>query len=425
MSAINIPMKLPFFQLRKPEYRPYGVVLLIGLLLRILWAIAVPVDPVSDSYAYDRFAINVATGQGYGWEPNLATAFWPPGTSFLYAGLYWLFGHHFSAIVILNLILSEIIIGLTMFLANTWFNSRIAIITGLLFAIWPSQIQFTTVLASELPFTALILGVLALWTRSQTQLWKTTGMLGILLAAASYVRPTVFLFPILLFFFRWDDAKARFKHLGSVIAMFLIMGLLIAPWSIRNTQEFGQFVTISTNGGATLWMGNHPGSNGGYTDVPDEASHLNEAERDKYLKAIAIAHIKEQPILFLQRSVSRLIMTHSRESIGIAWNEKGLTQRYGEKVLLPLKLINQAYWISILGCALAGIVLLMTKKGWYRALSHPTVVIWGYFAAIHAIIIAQDRYHFPSNPMIATLAALTINRAIEFRRKLTEMNPSQ
>jgi 4-amino-4-deoxy-L-arabinose transferase-like glycosyltransferase len=383
-------------------------IILLGLFLRVLWAIAVPVDPVSDSYAYDTFARNLATGQGYGWKNNEPTAYWPVGTSAVYAIFYWILGHTYWPIVVFNLLLAVISIGGCIYLAELWFNRQIAIVTGLLLALWPSQIQFTTVLASELLFNALIVVALALWFSENLSLRSRVIWVGIVLAAASYVRPIALLMPILFLLWRYIKTQELFKTVTATLVMLVLMAGLIAPWSIRNTLEFGQFVTISTNGGANLWMGNNPASTGGYMDLPSEVNGMNEAQRDKYLKALATAHIKEKPLLFVFRTIKRTIDTHSRESIGVAWNEKGLIARYGNWILTPLKVINQIYWMAMLGLGLIGIVLMGHQYGWLTMLTSPMVLLWGYFAAVHAVIVAQDRYHFPSIPMIAILAASTV-----------------
>lgn len=399
------------------RHKVYLYILIATVLVRILWAVAVPVDPVSDSYAYDTFAKNLAIGQGYGWNSKDLTAFWPPGTSFIYALLYLIFGHTYIPIIILNLFVSLVIVAVTMRLAEVWFNPTVATSAGWLLALWPSQIQFTTVLASELLFNAFVLIALLLWLNEQMTLRFRAIWVGVTLAAASYVRPTALLIPILLLFFRWIYSKELFKTVTATLIMVIVMALLIAPWSYRNTQLFGQFVTISTNSGSNLWMGNNPKSTGGYMNLPPEVKGMNEAQRDDYLESIAKNHIKEEPLLFLKRCVTRIFDTHSRESIGIAWNQKGLTKRYGEQILRPLKILNQVYWMSMLGLSLIGIILLVKQKGLINTLIHPTILIWGYYAAVHAIIVSQDRYHFPSIPMISILAAIPIAYYLKIKHK--------
>ena len=36
------------------------------------------------------------------------------------------------------------------------------------------------------------------------------------------------------------------------------------------------------------------------------------------------------------------------------------------------------------------------------------LVLWAYFAILHAAIVSQDRYHFPSIPFIAILSSLGV-----------------
>jgi hypothetical protein len=61
------------------EKRSLLIVLLIALILRVIWAFIVPVVPLSDSYAYDVFARNLASGVGYGWGPGNLAAHWQFG----------------------------------------------------------------------------------------------------------------------------------------------------------------------------------------------------------------------------------------------------------------------------------------------------------------------------------------------------------
>ena len=47
----------------------------------------------------------------------------------------------------------------------------------------------------------------------------------------------------------------------------------------------------------------------------------------------------------------------------------------------------------------------------------PAIVLWTYFAVLHAIIVAGDRYHYPSVPPIAALAGLALATWTEHRTK--------
>lgn len=140
---------------------------------------------------------------------------------------------------------------------------------------------------------------------------------------------------------------------------------------------------------------------------------MNQAQLEKYLGAKATSYIRQHPGLFVRRTLKKLLMLHDRETIGVVWNEKGLAQRFCTRVLLPLKILSTGFWFLALGLALFGIVLLIVERGFLPTITHPGVLIWSYFALLHAVIVLNERYHFPSIPMIATLAGFAIASSIQ------------
>jgi 4-amino-4-deoxy-L-arabinose transferase-like glycosyltransferase len=412
-------MNLPEFSRNTKLNNPYLWILFIALLLRILWAIvAVPITPLSDCLAYDTFARNLAQGYSYGWTPTEPTANWAPGTSFVYSLFYRVFGYTYVPIIIFNLLLGIIIIGISMQLAARWFNQQIALLTGLLLTLWPNIIQFTTILSSELLFTALLLIVMKMWLNEQTQLWLKALLVGIMLTAACYVRVDAIFIPLVLFLFRWINTREILRTLGAVAIILIVMSLLIAPWSIRNTKLYGEFTLISGVLGTAFWSGNNPNTVGGKPVYakPKETEGMDIAQRADYLGSIAINYIKEHPFKFIIRTFEKLIFLHSSQTIGVVWNQEGLVFRYGTSVLFPLKVINQLYWLSVLGLALIGIILLGKQQGWLKMIIHPVVVIWAYFAFGFAVTESTTRHNFYASPMVAILAAITIAYVWEVKR---------
>jgi 4-amino-4-deoxy-L-arabinose transferase-like glycosyltransferase len=384
------------------------VTTVVGTLLAVsaAWAFLVPVIPVSDSVGYDRHAWNIAQGYGYGWGPGRLSAFWAPGTAFLYSALYALFGHTYLPIVLLNIALRVGIVVLMMALTREWFGRSASFACGLLLALWPSQVQFTTVLASELPFTFLMLLGLFVWTRESLG-WLRRGLIaGLILAAAAYVRPQALLLPVIFAAARVARERQVVQNGAAVIVALVVMVALMAPWSVRNTQLFGQRVLLSTNGGANLWMGNNPQSSGGYMPLPEHLLDVNEAVRDKLLMQQAVEYIRNDPSGFAGRVLRKALVLHERETIGVHWNAAGLEARFGSMALPLLKIVSQAYWLGALFAGLAGLVFFLWRTPFLTAVTHPAFLIWLYFTTCHAVIVIQDRYHFPSIPFIAALAAL-------------------
>jgi hypothetical protein len=394
--------------------KAWAVLLGAALLLRAGWAVIVPVAPVSDGHAYDVLARTLALHGVYGWEPGSPTAYWPVGTSFLYSLAYRAFGLEYRPIAALNVALGVAVVALTTAVARRWVGTRAAVAAGWLVAVWPSLVEFTTVLASELPFLVLVLAALAVWPRGESRGGARAIATGVLLAGASYVRPTALLLPAVLALL----AVAREREPVASVALrtavvVAVMATCLAPWSIRNTRLFGRFVIVSTNAGTNTWMGNNPETTGAYMPEPELA--LNEAERDAYLGAEARRHILAAPGAFAARSAGKLVALHARESIGVTWNGRGLAERFGPAAIAALKLAGNAFWWGALASALAGAVGLALHRRWTALLA--PAVIWGYFAALHAVTVIQDRYHFPSIPFIAALAGVAI---VEARRALTD-----
>ena len=402
------------------------LILAVAVALRVAWSIAIPVVPVSDGDAYDILARMIAEHGVYGWAPDRPTAYWPVGTAAIYAAVYFFFGHNYTAIVVLNIIMSSAIVGLTIWLGRIFFNDTIALVAGGLMAIWPTEIGFVTILSSELPFTVFFLSGLLAWFNNRIAPWFIRAVVGgIAFGGAIYVRPAAMFLP----FVAWLSAIPNWRKLRDTLPMLLatiiMIGVTIAPWSIRNTKLFGHFVGLSTNGGISLWVGNNPNATGYYMDpyykdmMPASMEQWGEYERNKVFTQAALRYIVENPASFVARSLKKAVLIYIGETTAVHWNVEGLKQRFGESVLFPLKLLTQGFWTVMLLLSVAGLILLLKQDGLLLTFTNPTILISVYFTAFYAVFLAGDRYHFPSHAFIALLAANTI----QFIRARKQLNP--
>jgi len=395
--------------LRDPAWlRTAGLwALFAAFLLRAYWAMSVPVVPLSDSNAYDVFAQNIAAGHCYCWRPGEPTAYWAVGTAALYALIYGAFGHSYAAIVVLNILLGLGTTALAMSLARRWLGPVPALLTGWILALWPLMIEFTTILASEMLFNFFVLA--AFWFASVPG-WRwfpRAAATGVALAASAYIRPVALLLGPLAFLQEALVQRRPGRAFAACAVASVLMVALILPWSLRNLQVFDRFVLVSTNAGANFWMGNNPGTNGGYMPLP-ETGIVNEADLDRHLNQEAWEYIRREPLAFVARSLKKAVLLHERESIGVSWNEEGLERSFGRGVLMPLKIVSLVYWWLMLAGAAYGLVLLWRQRTWLQFLTLPPLTAWAYYTAIHSITVTGDRYHVPSDPFIAMLAAYAI-----------------
>jgi hypothetical protein len=405
----------------RPPARNYLAVLALAAAVRLFWAVLVPVVPLSDSAIYDGAAQRLAQGLPYTIDAasTSPSAHWPIGTSFMYSLVYRIFDpltQGYTPVVVLNLLISLAVVALSMALASRWFGARAGVITGILMALWPMHIEFTTVIASEPIFTTCILGGLLAWPPFRSRDDKTPesyarlAAAALCFAAATFTRPTSLLFPIILAGIEFLRTRRLIAPAIRAAIAMLILLVALSPWTYRNHRVFNKLVLVSTNGGTNMWMGNNPGTTGYYQSPPTPDLGQNEAVWDKELGNRAKAYIREQPVAFVKRSIIKAVRLHDRETIGVAWNLEGLKRRSsffdtgsGAKIL---KALSSGYWYIMLALAI----------------THPAIVFFAYFTAVHAIMVIQDRYHFPVTPMIAALASLPI-AALLSRKNPVDTSP--
>ncbi len=382
-------------------------ILLLGFLLRVAWALAVPIVPISDSTVYDILAQRIAAGDGYSWPDGRPTVYWAVGASALYAVVYALFTHSFIAVSIVNIVMGTLLVLAVYKLALTRFDEGVARLAALLAAVWPAWIALTSVLSSELPSNLfLAAGMTVIMSRRYS--WLLRIALGsLLLIAAAYIRPTtlplIVAVPVLdaLVSRRWKMA------LASGVLALAIAAVAFAPWAARNQAYFGKPVLVSANFGIVFWMGNNPASKGDYMLLPKDMPD-GEVARDELLKQRAIEFIKDNPQRYFVLCLKRVKLSYLRESIAVAWNEKGLP----DAIEMPLKLVLAGYWLMVLGLSLVGFALFIRREP-IRIIDPMTAAI-GLLGSISILVIGSDRYHFGLMPFVAIFAAYALQWLIHY-----------
>ena len=217
-------------------------------------------------------------------------------------------------------------------------------VAGFLMAIWPSEVAYVTVLASEIPFTFFVLlGCTTWFARESSNLARAGRKRLDVRRGGLFSSHRTFASHNSLALGHIRLAEIAGEGCRVMLLSLIVVAATIAPWTIRNAKVFGHFVPMSTSDGVNLWMGNNPHSTGSYLPLPAPVRGLSEYDQNKILSEDALLYISEHPVEFVSRTLRKVALLHLTETIAITWNTEGIKQRFGENTLFPLKLVTQGF----------------------------------------------------------------------------------
>ncbi|MFT5466484.1 MAG: 4-amino-4-deoxy-L-arabinose transferase-like glycosyltransferase [Verrucomicrobiales bacterium] len=292
------------------EKTPFLRLFVIFAVLRVVATIGIvtvfELDPDEDYY--DNIARELLAGDGYQIEdargPDLLRT--PVYTYFL-TGLFWISGEEpnsgdpkldngrinklvFAAQIALDLLTAWLI-----FLTARRLLGNLAARLGMLFVLaYPVTAIYTgRYLAETLFFLLVIAFALFLGRALADGRWRDYALAGLMLGLGALAKPVLLYFvpmlPILalapvvvassrqnLEAIRQERPKTtptrpRLRRFAALAAAGAIGILVCVPWMVRNSKVTGEFVTMGTSGGFSIWLGNNLEFDGRDKDELDQA----------------------------------------------------------------------------------------------------------------------------------------------------------
>ena len=393
-----------------------GALWLLALLFLLPRAavLLIEVTPTSDADFYYTRAIQLAEGRGYLSIWGLPTAYWPPGWPMVLSLLFRLTGPSLVALGLFNLMSSAVAGWLALDLGRRIYGSELAGRAGLLLlALYPNSIGYVPLALTEVFYTALLLAGCWLLVASGPR-WRLIAA-GAVFGVATLVKAqSLVVVPLVLGIALLSEASVWRRLPGIAARGVLVLAiamLTVLPWSLRNQEQLGSFVTVSTNGGITLLTGNNDSANGGVTpDDPVAKAHyarndLTEVESDEEAKRLALAWIADHPLAFVRLAPLKLARLWVPDGEAQWAYEKGYlhyTKHAG--LFLAVRIANQLYYYALLlGMVLAAVLALRQ-----RLRSHERWIGWwllplgiaAYPSLIAMLFSGQPRFHFPAMPFV-------------------------
>jgi 4-amino-4-deoxy-L-arabinose transferase-like glycosyltransferase len=240
------------------------LILALALALRVAYIAGHPgFRPFADAASFDQVAVSLAL-HGHYPPSSIApsggpSALRPPAYPFALSALYAATGTASSSSrFVLGRLMSAAIgtvvvalVGLVAWLL--WASPLETAAAMLLAAVYPPLVTMGDAMLSEPLFTALVLGSVAsaLMVRRTPARLRWTVLCGILVGLAALTRGNgiIIALPIAAGILLVRDRR---RSAWRISVFLLVTAIAIAPWAVRNTLSFHQFVPISTQGGFTL-----------------------------------------------------------------------------------------------------------------------------------------------------------------------------
>lgn len=246
-----------------------------ALLVRVLAVVVQPLKLSDDDADYQRLAISLATGHGWG-VSHVApgggpTAFRPPLFPLAMAGVYKVFGVHLIAARLFEAVVGSLAVVVLTVLTWMLWGRRVALVAGVLAAVFPPLVIASASLMSEsiaVPLEISCLFSMFVYRRNGRIRWAvlSSALLGLLVLART--EAIVLIIPLALLAIvrrrpRGSTGLAapaiptsgttlRWRALLGPLVVVIATVVVLVPWEIRDRMVMGAWIPLTTQSGYVL-----------------------------------------------------------------------------------------------------------------------------------------------------------------------------
>lgn len=339
-----------------------------------------------------------------------------PGFPFLLALPRSVFGDNLLAARIWLALIGTAACGFTYLLSKELCDAAVGLWAAAITALSPVLAMFSVLLLSETAFAAAMTASLFVIARLHRRLsnpptkWEPAWALaaGVMIAAATYIRPTWILIgpmaAVLLLLSRKD--LPRRVMAGMVIGVGLFAALL--PWGLRNQSVTGHFTLTTFWVGPSLYDGLNPAATGD--------SEMTFFDRENLLGRMSEYDMDQE----YRRRAKEYAWTHPGRAVELSFIKLA---RYWTP--WPNAAQFQQAWMKAVVAISFGAILIPALYGTWLMRQRWVVLLicWGpilYFAAVHMVFVGSIRYRLPAEYPLAVLSGVGV---IEFFRSRGAPSP--
>lgn len=255
-----------------------------------------------DAAGYDTLGWNLASGRGFSLAssyPYTPTMYREPVYPLFLGGIFYIFGHNLVAVRLIQIFIFALSSIMLFYLTQKIFDKKTAMISSVIFSIFPTAMDYPSYLLSETLFTFLLISTILVLLKAilskRIYLFFYSGiLLGITILCKAVM--LIFFIPVILALY--------FKYRRAILKYFIIFfigsTLILLPWLVRNYLLFGTFSITLRSGTQLLYRAEK------LNDSPEKMKSTAVYSVSEYLGKKLYPYITEDPAGFLDKDLNLL-----------------------------------------------------------------------------------------------------------------------
>lgn len=401
---------------------PLVVILLFSVLIQSLFLAALPgpwrANQAKDYWeSYEPVARNILDGKGIVDARGEVATVTPPGYPLILSVVFSIAdatGLDSLTLIRLGNVLTTSVSSILLFrIAELMFNTRVGMISALLWMSYPFNLWLIKQPNSEVPFTLFL--YVGIWSLVLSMIRHRPGLAavsGATLGLAALVRPIGLLLPfgiaVIILFYQGLQRFRRFGYAAILLTGFLVA---IAPWEVHVLRSTGQLIPLSTNGVYAMFKGLTfaltPGPGGDWVTVPDDVRLLMDRLSAQAQGGVVRTTGELLTQVVRETTESPVAMTKLL-GLKLARSWYGTDAKWQEDIIL---MIQSFYLAMIAGGIVLGLRNYRERVFWIVLLLSLMTYFWGMTVLVDSIL----RYMVPALGLGMILAAVTLDSIVSWR----------
>ncbi len=287
--------------------------------------------PGSDSARFEGIAQGLSRGEGFT-AGGAAAVDRPPFYCFFLAAIYFVFGHSYYAVIIIQSLISAMACVFIFGAAKNIFDAKAAFRSYVISAGFPVFVALNNYLMSE-PLSVFLLCAAVYFVSSYIKKFRLSSLVfsAVTFAALILNRPVFFILFIYTVFYIYVYNRKNVLHALFFLAL---AGLLVSGWVFRNYVVFKKFIPVTIYGGLNFYaatvLDESPFIPANQTlqdrlvgELPIPQAQISDAQ----FYGLAIANIRKRPLRYIGASFRRLLYFPFKSYAGALGLEKIQTGR--------------------------------------------------------------------------------------------------